>query len=147
MFHLASRIRELVSKSIEVLLEAAGNQQKMLRLLRSEIEEALIGLYGDLPKTRRAYERQVKAAHALEGVAESWTAKAKTAADHGRADLARAAMLARESDRAKAAAMRREAQTLAEQIDQIDAAIAELETKRVHLSERMAQLPRLEAKG
>ncbi|MEM6474817.1 MAG: hypothetical protein AAF687_01480 [Pseudomonadota bacterium] len=146
MIHLAERIRELVSKSIEMLLETAGNQQKMLRLLRSEIEEALIGLHGDRPKTQRAYERQVNAAHALEGAAEAWTAKAQTAANHGRHDLARAAVLAREGDRAKAAAMRRESEGLAEQIKQIDAAIAELEAKRVKLSERMAELPRIESK-
>jgi phage shock protein A len=142
MIHVAIRVRELVSSNVDSLVSKAGDHTKMLRLLQSEIEEALVSLHGDLSKARRAHERQVKAADTLEQVAEEWTGKAKIAIDHKREDLARAALLTREAERKKVAAMRAEAETLAEQIDEMQAAIAELEAKRVNVGERIAAQPK-----
>ena len=80
----------------------------MLRLLQSEVEDALITLHGDVSKARRAHQRKAEAAQRLANTAEEWTGKAKVAVDHGREDLARAALLARESDRQKVEDMKAE---------------------------------------
>ncbi|QUL36811.1 PspA/IM30 family protein [Erythrobacter sp. JK5] len=138
MIHVAIRVRELVSSNVDSLVSRAGDQRKMLRLLQSEIEETLITLYGDLAKLRRAHERKVQTAAKLAETAEEWTAKAKVAVDHKREDLARAALLTRESDRKRVAAMRAEAATLAEELAEIEAAVAELETKRAQVGARIA---------
>lgn len=141
MIHIATRVRELVSSNIDSLVSKAGSQHKMLRLLQSEIEEALIGLHGDAAKAKRAHERQVEATSRLAAVAEEWTGKAKTAVDHGREDLARAALLARESDRKKVEELEAEVDALSGQVAELEEAITELEAKRENVGERIADLP------
>ena len=147
MIHIAIRVRELVSSNVDTLVNKAGEQHKMLRLLQTEIEEALIGLHGDVAKSRREHDRQSHAEQQLAVVAEEWTAKAKIAVDHGREDLARAALLARESERKKVSLMQGQIGELADQIAEMEAAIAELEEKRTHVGARIADLPKPEAKS
>ncbi|MDP5102592.1 MAG: PspA/IM30 family protein [Erythrobacter sp.] len=140
MITIAIRAREIVSSNVDTLIGKAGDPRKMLRLLQSEIEETLIALHGDTAKARRQQDRLRDSATRLGAGAEEWTGKAKIALDHGREDLARAALLARESDRAKAASETRAAETLGEQIAEADAMIAALEAKRSALGQRIADL-------
>ncbi|HEY6964521.1 MAG TPA: PspA/IM30 family protein, partial [Erythrobacter sp.] len=102
MITIAIRVRELVSSNVDSLVSKAGDPRKMLRLLQSEIEETLIALHGDAAKAKRQRERMEDSATRLSAAAEEWTGKAKIAIDHGREDLARAALLTREAERAKA---------------------------------------------
>lgn len=130
MKNLAVRARELVTSNVDALLDKATNPAKMLGLLLTEVEENLIDLHGDLAKAVRAEKRLVAQAERTASEAEGWTAKAKVAVDHGREDLARAALLARESGRQEAAELANEAKAAGEEVNAIEAAIAELEAKR-----------------
>ena len=103
MITIAIRAREIVSSNVDSLVSKAGEPRKMLRLLQSEIEETLIALHGDAARAKRQRERLSDTAARLAAGAEEWTGKAKIAIDHGREDLARAALLTREAERAKAA--------------------------------------------
>jgi phage shock protein A len=141
MITIAIRVREIVSGNVDTLVSKAGEPRKMLRLLQSEVEETLIALHGDVSRARRQRERLLESARRLETGAEGWTAKAKVAMDHGREDLARAALLARESERAKAADEQAEAERLAAQVAEAESIIAGLEAKRSAISARIAQLP------
>lgn len=141
MITIAIRVREIVSSNVDTLVSKAGEPRKMLRLLQSEIEETLIALHGDAAKARRQRDRLGDSASRLEAGAEEWTARAKIAIDHGREDLARSALLAREGERAKAAAERTAAQTLDAQLTEAEGVIAALEAKRSALAQRIADLP------
>lgn len=116
----------------------------MLRLLQSEIEETLIALHGDAAKAKRQRERMEDSATRLAAAAEEWTGKAKIAIDHGREDLARAALLTREAERAKAADAAAAAEALAKQIEDAAAVIADLEAKRTAITARIAELTKAE---
>lgn len=142
MIHVAIRVRDLVSSNVDNLVSKAGDRHKMLRLLQTEIEETLIALHGDLTRAGRAQERLLASARKLEDGADGWTAKAQVALDHGREDLARAALLAREGDRARAAADQQEADKLAEQIDETKGIVAELEAKRAAVAAQLVELAR-----
>lgn len=137
MMNLAVRVRELVSSNVDALIDKASNPAKMLRLLLTEVEENLIDLHGDLAKAVRAEKRLVAQAEKTAADAEGWTAKAKIAVDHGREDLARAALLARESGRQQAAELASEAEAAGAQVNQIETAIAELEAKRKDVTARL----------
>ena len=137
--NVAVRIRELVSSSLDTLLNKAEDERKMLRLLETEVEEALIALHGDLRKAERTHERNTRTTEALAVSAEIWTAKAKTAVDHKREDLARAALLARESERLQVDEAKAELEKLASEIGEIKTAIAELEAKRTDVTARNAE--------
>jgi phage shock protein A len=145
MITIAIRAREIVSSNVDSLVSKAGEPRKMLRLLQSEIEEALIALHGDAAKARRQQARMQETAARLAADAEEWTAKAKIAVDHGREDLARAALLTREAERAKAADTAEAAAELGTQIEEAAAVITELEAKRAAITARIAELAPTEA--
>jgi phage shock protein A len=130
MINLAVRVRELVSSNVDALIDKASNPAKMLGLLLTEVEENLIGLHGDLAKADRERASLAAKAESTAKTAEEWTAKAKTAVDHKREDLARAALLARESGRQEAAELAAKAEAAAGRVSEIEAAIARLEAKR-----------------
>lgn len=140
MITIAIRARQIVSSNVDSLVSKAGQPRKMLRLLQSEIEEALIALHGDTAKARRQQGRLHDTATRLAAGTEDWTGKAKVAVDHGREDLARAALLTREAERAKAADAIAAAAALDSQIADANAVIAELEAKRTAISARIADL-------
>jgi phage shock protein A len=144
MITIAIRARDIVSSNVDTLVSKAGEPRKMLRLLQSEIEEALIVLHGDTAKARRQQARLSDAAARMAEDAESWTGKAKTALDHGREDLARAALLTREAERAKAVDAAKAAAALENQIKDATSVIAELEAKRTAITARIAELAQAE---
>lgn len=144
MITIAIRVRELVSSNVDSLVSKAGEPRKMLRLLQSEIEETLIALHGDAAKAKRQRERMEDSATRLSAAAEEWTGKAKIAIDHGREDLARAALLTREAERAKAADANAAAEALGKQIADAATVIADLEAKRTAIAARIAELAKAE---
>ena len=141
MIHIAVRVRELVSSNVDSLVDRASNPAKMLGNLCTEIEESLIALHGDLTKAKRRAERCAEKAPAVAAQAEEWTAKAKTAMDHKREDLAHSALLAREDERARAKSLAAEAKEAGEEAAEIEATIATLETKRKEVSARLKSMP------
>ncbi|MBU7580326.1 MAG: PspA/IM30 family protein [Porphyrobacter sp.] len=144
MITIAIRVREIVSSNVDSLVSTAGEPRKMLRLLQSEIEETLIALHGDAAKAKRQQARLEEAATRLAAAAEEWTGKAKIAVDHGREDLARAALLTREAERAKAADAAASAAALTDQIAEATSVIADLEAKRAAIAGRIAELAKAE---
>ena len=140
MITIAIRVREIVSSNVDTLVSKAGEPRKMLRLLQSEIEETLIALHGDAAKARRQRDRLRDSASRLAAGAEEWTARAKIAIDHGREDLARSALLAREGERAKAATEVGAADALDTQLAEAEGVISALEAKRSALAQRIADL-------
>jgi phage shock protein A len=144
MITIAIRAREIVSSNVDSLVGKAGEPRKMLRLLQSEVEETLIALHGDAAKAKRQQGRMQDSAARLADAAEEWTAKAKIAIDHGREDLARAALLTREAERAKAADAAAAAEALGAQIEDAASVIADLETKRTAIMARIAEMAQTE---
>lgn len=147
MIHIAVRVRELVSSNVDAMLDKADNPEKMLRHLRAQVEESLISLTGDVSRARRRHERLAAEAARVATQAEEWTAKAKTAVEHKREDLARAALLARENDRDRAAQLADEAAAAKAEADEVEQAVALLERKREEVLQRLASLPRAAGAG
>ena len=137
MRHIAIHIKELTTSNLNTLVGSAANPVKMLRLLQSELQESVIALQGDLSRAQRQAERLETGAAQLAAKAAEWTAKAKTAMDHKREDLARAALLTREQTAADAERMAGEAHAMAAQAGEIGEVIAELEAKLAETRERI----------
>ena len=140
MIHVAVRVRELVSSNIDAMVRKATDPAKALGLLRAEIEETLISLHSELTMTKRQQERTANHSVKLINEAEAWTGKAQIAMDHGREDLARAALLARQEGLDKADAFKDEAAKLDDQVAQLNSAIGELEMKRGDILAEVAEL-------
>lgn len=130
MFRIAIQIKELISSNVTSAIESASNPAKMLTLLQREIEESIITLTGDhtrVSQTKRRLEASLTQ-HELRDA--DWSDKAKTAMDHGREDLARQALLAREDCRQAIVRLKDEIAEADANLAEIDAAVRELEVKR-----------------
>lgn len=130
MFRVAIQIKELISSNVTSAIESASNPAKMLTLLQREIEESIIALTGDRTRVSQN-QRRLEALLTQHELKEAdWGDKAKIAMDHGREDLARQALLAREDCRHEIARLKSEIAAADASLAEIDAAVRELEAKR-----------------
>lgn len=140
MIHVAVRIKELVSSNVDAMVHNATDPVKLLKLLRTEIEESIISLQGQMSQATRRHERLTQLAKNQSEQADEWTAKAKSAIDHKREDLARSALLAREDGNARAVQMQAEAVQLADEIQQLSTSIRALVVKHEEAISQIAVL-------
>ena len=138
---VAEQVRELISSNIASLIEAAANPEKMLRLLRSEIQESIISLQSGMTRSNRQHGRLEGEIGRLDDVVADWSGKARLAMDKGREDLARGALQAREEARTELEAAKQQLATLAAEIEQSGQAIDQLETKLGEIRRQIATLP------
>ena len=142
MAGIAAQISVLISGNLAGLLEDAAEPEKMLRLLRTEIEESIIALQGSLTRANRQHGRLEGQLAALELDAAGWPEKARVAIGGGREDLARRALQAGEAAQAVLAQAKQELVDLAAQSAESERAIGQLEAR---LSEIRQQISRVAA--
>ncbi|MEO0871708.1 MAG: PspA/IM30 family protein [Pseudomonadota bacterium] len=139
MMRVAIQFKELISSNVTSVIETASNPVKMLNRLQREIEEAIIALQREhtLATQRKArLEAQLTQTEMREA---DWSDKAKTAMDHGREDLARQALIAREDCTANIAKIKDDIATAETDLAEIETAIADLEAKREDTREQVRQ--------
>lgn len=142
MAGITAQIGILISRNLTSLVEDAADPEKMLRLLRSEIEESIIALQGALTRANRQQGRLESEIARIEQDAAEWPSKARTAIEKGREDLARRALQAGEAARAEAERSRQTLTDLARESAENEQAISQLEAK---LSEIRQQITRVSA--
>jgi len=145
MLRVAIQVKELISSNVTSVIESASNPVKMLGRLQREIEEAIISLEGErtLAKQRKT---RLEAEHTQQELrAADWSDKAKTAMDHGREDLARQALMAREDCTQTVATIADDLAALDIDLAEIDQAIADLEAKREDTREQARQQAQADA--
>lgn len=130
MARIAIKARELVSISVSSALDSAAEPDTMLARLEREIEEALAGLQSEIGKARRRQERRRSELDKVRWTEADWSDKAQLATDHGRKDLARQALMAREGCRASIERMKRDIDRLETDILTMKELRRELETRR-----------------
>ncbi len=138
MVHIAIRVRELVSSNVSSAIDSASNPAKMLAHLQREIEDTLIGLHGDIAKARRQKERKQAEVDKAGWTESDWSDKAQVAMDHGREDLARQALMAREDCRSSIDALGKDIEALNANIAEMEDAERQLEAKREDVRQRLA---------
>jgi phage shock protein A len=138
MFRIAIQVKELISSNVTSALDGASNPAKMLGRLQREIEEALIGLTGEMSKARRQKDRLEAELTQAQLREADWSDKAKIAMDNDREDLARQALLAREDCRAGIERLKQDIEKLSADIGEMEAAVSELEDKRADVKQRLS---------
>ncbi|MEL6487048.1 MAG: PspA/IM30 family protein [Pseudomonadota bacterium] len=130
MMRVAIQVKELISSNVTSAVESASNPLKMLNRLQREIEEAIISLEGERSLTSRRITRLEASLTQSEARVADWSDKAKTAMNHGREDLARQALIAREDTTAGIATIKDDIASAKGDLAEIETAITELEAKR-----------------
>ncbi|WP_207462533.1 phage shock protein PspA [Azospirillum sp. SYSU D00513] len=112
-----SRLTDIVQSNLNALLDRAEEPEKMIRLIIQEMEDTLVEVRSSTVKIiaeKKEIERRVLELHRER---DAWDGKAETALTHGREDLAKGALLAKQ----KAA---EQADTLSQQLVHVEEALS-----------------------
>lgn len=131
------QIKHLITSNVSAAADKASDPEKMLKLLRREVEDAIVAVQGELSGGERKHRRLLDNAAKLEASVDEWNAKAKTAIDHGREDLARSALLAREDACATAKKDRAAAEELGGELAELRDDMSALEARLREVGEEL----------
>lgn len=132
----ASKLQDMIARNVESVLEAATSPAKKIANLQREIEEAIIELEGERSRANARKARLESLLVTNELKEADWEDKAKTAMEHGREDLARQALMAREASQNAVAKARGDLAQTHRDLADIEKAMMELEAKRTEAMER-----------
>lgn len=138
MFRIAIEVRDLISSNVSSALDRASDPAKLLLRLQREIEEALVGLTGEMSKARRYTMRLAARLEDTRGQIDEWQDKAKSAMNKGREDLARQALIAREDTRLAASKIEEEIAAVEASLIEMQEVEIQLEAKRDDVRMRLA---------
>lgn len=138
MFRIAIEVRDLISSNVSSALDKASDPAKLLLRLQREIEEALVGLTGDMSKARRYKTRLDARLEDTRAQIDEWQDKAKSAMNKGREDLARQALIAREDTRLSVSKIEEEIAAIEAGLIEMQELELQLEAKRDDVRTRLA---------
>jgi phage shock protein A len=145
MIEIAVRVKELAASNVNNLVDRASSPEKLLRLMITELEEAIIALSRDAMQADRRADQQREAAKLHEAAAAEWQDKAKFALSKDRQDLARGALAERETALEAARSAKEAAKSdtgdAKEQRETVTALEARLAEARARLSQHQASSP------
>jgi len=113
-----SRLADIVNSNINAMLDRAEDPEKIVRLIIQEMEETLVEVRSTAARSiaeKKDVQRQLKRLNEAQG---EWANKAELALRKGREDLSKAALI----EKSKLAET---AKALAEELDALDAALAQ----------------------
>jgi phage shock protein A len=124
-----TRFRDIVSSNINSMLDRAEDPEKLIRLMIREMEDTLVELKaacaGVMAESKRIQRQHDEAGHR----ARFWADKAQLAADKGRDELAREALVEKRRYRQRADALEQELADHQGLVEQYQADIGQLEEK------------------
>ncbi len=140
MIEVAIRINQLLTSNLNSMVDSATSPGKLLKLLITDLEEAIIALNRDAGRAGRASRDRGLSARRHDVAAADWAEKARFAMDKKREDLARGALV--ERDRSAVASMHeREAASLAEaEAASFRETIASLEAKLAEARSKLREV-------
>lgn len=124
-----SRMTDIINSNLNSLLDSAEDPEKMIRLIVQEMEDTLVEVRSSSTRVmadRKTVSRRVQRLH--DDMAD-WEGKAKLAISKGREDLAKAALLEKQSIGEEVAAVEAELLALDEHIEQLHNEVSQLQQK------------------
>ena len=127
-----SRMTDIVQANINAMLDKAEDPEKMIKLIIQEMEEIQVEIRSVAAKNlaeQKTLERQISG---LEKQAKEWHDKAELALSKGKEDLARAALVEKQSAVQKA-------ESLKGQQKQVDEVVEKLRDDSQRLNEKLSE--------
>ncbi len=121
-----SRVSDIINSNINVLLDKAEDPEKMVRLMIMEMEETLVEVRTTSARLIADQKTLLRKRDQLAELGEEWGRKAELAVQKEREELARAALL--------------EKQSVEQDVVEVNQEIAEYENNLAKLNEDIAQL-------
>ena len=92
-----SRMSDIIQSNINAMLDKAEDPEKVIRLIIQEMEETMVEMRSVAAKYIAEQKYLDRQAATLQKDIDSWMAKAELAMDKGKDDLARAALVQKNS--------------------------------------------------
>ena len=127
-----TRINDIIQSNINALLDKAEDPEKMIRLIIQEMQETLVEIRSLAAKHLAEHKTLNRQVEALEKQAQHWQENAELAVSKGKDDLARAALVEKQSIEAKKAA-------LEEQLTRLDEILGSVQDDTARLNEKLSE--------
>ncbi len=124
-----SRMTDIINSNLNSLLDSAEDPEKMIRLIIQEMEDTLVEVRSSSARVMADRKTANRRVQHLADEMDGWESKAKLAIRKGREDLAKAALLEKQSIGEEVAAVESELAGLDEHIDQLNDEVAQLQQK------------------
>jgi phage shock protein A len=124
-----SRARDIFAANMTELLDRAEDPARMIRMIILEMEETLVEVRSTAARSIADIKEMRRTVSRLNELEADWTAKAELALSKGREDLAKAALLERQSAGEMAAGLRHELNQIEQVLRSYEADIAKLQGK------------------
>ena len=124
-----SRARDIFAANMTELLDRAEDPARMIRMIILEMEETLVDVRATAAHSIADIKEMARTVSRLDVLTADWTAKAELALSKGREDLAKAALLERQSADEMATSLRHELNQMEQVLRGYEADIAKLQGK------------------
>ncbi|GAB1264346.1 phage shock protein PspA [Aurantivibrio infirmus] len=124
-----SRLSDIINANINSLLDSAENPEKMIRLVIQEMEETLVEVRTSSAKLLAEKKELVRRNERLVKQAEDWERKAELALSKDRDDLAKAALIERETVNDLIEVVEQDLTKLGETLDRLTEEVEQLQLK------------------
>lgn len=124
-----TRTRDIFAANVNDMLDRSEDPARMIRVIISEMEETLIEVRASAARIIADGKEMRSQLHRLDELQAVWTDKAELALSKGRDDLARAALVERQSAAQMASGLHAELDSLNDLLRSYEADIAKLQAK------------------
>ncbi len=124
-----SRLSDIINSNISSLLDKAENPEKMIRMVIQEMEETLVEVRSGTAKVIAEKKTLSRRAEQLRKQSDDWQKKAELAMSKEREDLAKAALVERNSVNTTIEMLDSEMSKLDETLDKLSSEIDQLQAK------------------
>lgn len=124
-----SRLSDIISSNINVMLDKAEDPEKLVRLMIQEMEDTLVEIKASCAGVMATKKKVQRELDEILARAQQWAQRAQLAINKGREDLAREALVEKRRYRERAHALEQESVQCDALVEQYQTDMAQLEDK------------------
>lgn len=141
---VVTRLVDVINANVNAALDKAEQPEKMIRLVIQDLEETLVEARSHAAKCIAEKKALTRTNQQIEQDAQTWLAKAETALQKGREDLAKQALIEKSKSEASLTSSQTEIDVLDTQLTSITADIAKLQEKLTEAKTKQNELVKRE---